>query len=98
MDSEAISIGPEGDQWHYMPSSKTYDLTRGSEKKLRMKTTRGKEVDAIFINPDVSALIIVDMQNYFLHPKCRDHPLGLATVEPTMNIIEKCEDVGIQVS
>ncbi|RDW67618.1 hypothetical protein BP6252_09014 [Coleophoma cylindrospora] len=97
MAAETISIGPDGDQWHYSLATKTYDLARGSEKKLRVQTTRGKEVDAIEISPELSALVIVDMQNYFLHPKCRHHPLGLATVEPTMNIIEKCEDVGIQV-
>lgn len=62
-----------------------------------MHTTRGKEVSTITLDPAISALVIVDMQNLFLHPKCRDHPLGLATVEPTMRIIEKCREVGIQV-
>ena len=67
-------------------------------KKVAMNTIRGKEVDSILIDPNISALVVVDMQNFFLHPKCRDHRLGLKTVEPTVKVIEKCRKLGIHVS
>ena len=97
MSPESIILGPDSDQWSYSPSTKCYDLSRGAVKKLAINTIRGEEVDSILINPDISALVVVDMQNFFLHPKCRDHPLGLKTVEPTVKVVEKCRELGIHV-
>jgi phosphatidylethanolamine-binding protein len=93
-----MTFGPEGDQWHYSRASKTYDLTRGAASAHTVKTTYGPENTFISIAPELSALVIVDMQNFFLHPSCREHPTGLAAVEPTLKLIEKCRAVGIQVS
>jgi isochorismate hydrolase len=96
--NDLITIGPESEEWIYNPTLKTYDLSRSSPNQLKIATTRGDEVRSILINPEISALVVIDMQNFFLHPKCRDHPLGLATVEPTIKVIEKCRQLGIQVS
>lgn len=92
-----VSFGPQGEEWVYNRSTKTYDLTRGRPGAVRIRTTEGPEDTFISIAPSLSALVIVDMQNFFLHPECRDHPAGLAAVEPTLKVIEKCRQAGIQV-
>lgn len=93
-----LTFGPPGDQWHYDRKTKTYDLTRhraGPAYKLR--TTRGPGGTSVVVSPELTALVVVDMQNFFLHPRCREHPLGLAAVEPTLRVIAGCRRVGIQV-
>lgn len=49
------------------------------------------------IDPAKSLLVIIDMQNYFVHPSIRDHSEGLKTVEPLLKVIAKCRKEGIQV-
>lgn len=96
-----LSFGPQGDQWYYTRDTKTYDLTRGnvqgSEKKFTIATTQGSPDTSITIDPALSALVVVDMQNYFLDAQCRTYPAGLATVEPILKAIKKCREVGVQV-
>ncbi|KAK8072399.1 isochorismatase [Apiospora saccharicola] len=96
-----LSFGPQGDQWYYTRDTKTYDLTRGngqgSENKFTVATSQGPPDTSITIDPALSALVVVDMQNYFLDARCRTYPAGLATVEPTLRVIEKCREVGVQV-
>jgi nicotinamidase-related amidase len=92
-----MTFGPPGKEWHYSTGSRTYDLSKGSEKKLTFHTTEGPKLTSIAISPESSALVVIDMQNFFLDPRCRDHPNGLKAVEPTIKVIEKCREVGIQV-
>lgn len=61
-----------------------------------METSQGIPSTFITVAPSLSALVVVDMQNYFLHPSCRDHPTGLAAVEPTLKVIQKCREIGMQ--
>ena len=96
--SPVLSFGPSGDQWHYDQSTKTYDLTRGASDSFRLKTSRGAADTSFAVSPSLSALVIVDMQNFFLHPSFRDHPTGLAAVEPTIRVVKKCREAGIQAS
>ncbi|KAI9684524.1 MAG: hypothetical protein M1820_010887 [Bogoriella megaspora] len=37
------------------------------------------------------------MQNYFIHPDCCHHPGGLAAVDPTLKVIERCRRENVQV-
>lgn len=92
-----LTFGPPGEEWHYSSASKTYDLSRDSATKLTLSTTEGPKDTSVTISPDSSALVVVDMQNFFLDPKCRHHPNGLNAVEPTIKVIEKCREAGIQV-
>lgn len=94
--SSPLTFGPPTSQWHYNRTTRTYDLTRSSAKKLTIATTAGPEAK-ISIDPAISVLVVVDMQNFFLSPKCRDHPLGLAAVEPTIRVLERCREVGVKV-
>jgi hypothetical protein len=92
-----ITFGPPGREWRYSKASKTYDLTGDSTKKLTFATTEGPKEVSVAIAPESSALVVVDMQNFFLSPKFRDHPNGLKAVEPTIRAIAKCREAGIQV-
>jgi hypothetical protein len=93
-----ISFGPPGQEWHYSPITKTYDLSGGSAKTITIPTTEGPEGTSITIAPESTALVIVDMQNFFLDSQCMDHPNGLKAVEPTIKVTEKCRQAGIQVN
>jgi len=92
-----ISLGPAGEEWSYNRDLKAYDLSRGSSEVLCVGTTQGPGGTSITVSREASALVVVDMQNYFLSPEFRDHPLGLAAVKPTIKVIEKCREAGIQV-
>ncbi|KUI60499.1 Peroxyureidoacrylate/ureidoacrylate amidohydrolase RutB [Cytospora mali] len=95
-----LTFGPLGDQWVYDKSTKTYDLTRGnnsSSSPLKIQTTQGPPDTNILITPSQAVLVIIDMQNFFLHPSCRPHPDGLAAVTPLLTTIEHCRKAGIQV-
>lgn len=63
---------------------------------MTIPTTQGVSA-SITIDPEATALVIVDMQNYFLDPQCNEHVTGLKAVEPTIKAIEKCREAGIQV-
>lgn len=94
-----LTFGPPGEQWRYSRSTQTYDLTRdGGPEKFTLKTSRGPPGTAVTIDPALAALVVVDMQNYFLDPRCRHHPAGLACVEPTLKVVEWCREMGVQAS
>jgi len=44
-----------------------------------------------------TALVIIDMQNFFLHPDLRDHPKGLACVNPLMSVIPPLRKAGVKI-
>jgi len=95
--SSDITFGPSGQEWHYSKSTKTYDLSGRAAKKLTISTSEGPKETSITIAPESTALVIVDMQNFFLDAKCMDHPNGLKAVEPTIKVLEKCREAGIQI-
>ncbi|ETW83100.1 hypothetical protein HETIRDRAFT_315978 [Heterobasidion irregulare TC 32-1] len=43
-----------------------------------------------------AAFVIIDMQNYFLHPDMRDHPTGLACVEPLLKAVPALRSQGVK--
>lgn len=96
--SSEVTFGPPGQEWHYSKTARTYDISGGSAKNIFIHTTEGPKETSVTIDPESSALVIVDMQNFFLDPQCMEHPNGLKAVEPTIKVIEKCREVGIQVN
>ncbi|KAF3764522.1 hypothetical protein M406DRAFT_70938 [Cryphonectria parasitica EP155] len=97
-----ITLGPPGSQWIYDRPSRTYDLTRGqhtSPTALRVAVAQGQGPPgtSILLSPPATVLVVVDMQNFFLHPSCRAHPAGLAAVQPLLRTIARCREVGVQV-
>ncbi|KAJ0115820.1 hypothetical protein J7T55_003989 [Diaporthe amygdali] len=95
-----LTFGPPGNQWTYDRLTKTYDLTRGgdSPSPLKIRTSRGPADTSILVDPAAAVLVIIDMQNFFLHPSCRSHPAGLAAVGPLLQVIERSREAGIQVA
>ncbi|KAI9831921.1 MAG: hypothetical protein M1819_004643 [Sarea resinae] len=95
--AEPIDFGST-DKWTFDPTTKIFDLSRSSAKQLTIPTDDGLSLHkAVTIDPQKTALVIVDMQNFFLHPDCRENPLGLAAVAPLTRVIEKSRTEGIQV-
>ncbi|OQO06391.1 hypothetical protein B0A48_08981 [Cryoendolithus antarcticus] len=86
------------DQWFYSDKTKQFDLSRGSEKKLVLNADDGiRNHRGILIDPASTMLIIIDMQNYFVHPCIRDHSEGIKTVEPLLRVLAKCREESVQV-
>ncbi|OTB04774.1 hypothetical protein M426DRAFT_320363 [Hypoxylon sp. CI-4A] len=95
--SSTLKLGPKGDEWTYDKEKRRYDLTRGASPGFTIDTTRGPTNTSIMLAPNLSALVVVDMQNFFLHPRCNDHPSGLAAVDRTLEVVRRCRDVGIKI-
>lgn len=51
----------------------------------------------IRVSKDKCALIVIDMQNFFLHPELRNHPKGLACVQPLMDVVPKMREMDMKV-
>ncbi|TFY66740.1 hypothetical protein EVG20_g4356 [Dentipellis fragilis] len=49
------------------------------------------------IDPAKTAFVIVDMQNFFLHPDMRQHPTGLACVDPLLSAVPALRSRGVQI-
>lgn len=93
-----IPFGGE-EQWLYLPATKKFDLSRGSQQKMVFDSNEAEYNHAGFIiDPGTSILIVVDMQNYFINPIYRDHRAGIAAIEPTIKAIERCRAEGIQIA
>ncbi|CAI6331520.1 unnamed protein product [Periconia digitata] len=87
------------DQWLYYPDTKQFDLSRGAQQRLAVSCDESRHNHCGFvIDPSKSVLIVVDMQNYFIHPMYRDHVAGIAAVDPTLRLIDRCRDEGIQIA
>ncbi|KAI1502559.1 isochorismatase [Biscogniauxia marginata] len=91
-----LKFGPPGDEWVFDRETKVYDLGRG-KLPLKFRTTRGPPETSVALAPAMTALVVVDMQNFFLHPRCNDHPSGLGAVKKTIQVIEKCREIGVKV-
>lgn len=86
------------DTWIYDPNSKRFDLSRGSAAKLIIDADDGvRDHRGCIIDPESTILLVVDMQNFLIHPRCCDRVEGLAAVAPTLKVIERCRQDGIQV-
>ncbi|KAI2628107.1 Isochorismatase hydrolase [Hypomontagnella submonticulosa] len=92
-----LKFGPQGDEWAYDRDAKIYDLTRGVSPEYTIRTTQGPADTSITLAPRLSALVVIDMQNFFLHPRCRDHPTGLAAAGRIIELISKCREIGIKI-
>jgi len=49
------------------------------------------------INKETTAIVIIDMQNFFLHPDLRAHPLGLKCVESLMETVPALRSIGVKI-
>ncbi|KAJ7900316.1 Isochorismatase hydrolase [Mycena olivaceomarginata] len=49
------------------------------------------------VKREATALVVIDMQNFFLHPELRDHPTGLKCVDPLLKAIPALRDAGVKI-
>lgn len=89
--SSSSTLGNYYNYWKLTDNDTTYDLTRSD----RMPVSTPKTVPMIgsreraIIEPNRTAMIIVDMQNFFLHPQLSPAAdKGRTAVQPTLNMIE----------
>ncbi|EJT96760.1 Isochorismatase hydrolase [Dacryopinax primogenitus] len=88
---EELKFGSAYNYW--IKTDAGFDLSRGSPEKITVKTTK----DPIMIAPKKTALIIIDMQNYFLHEKLFDNGPGRESVPLMMETVCSCRKAGIPV-
>ena len=94
----SVTFGGD-DSWVFDPISKRFDLSRGSTRKLIVDANEDvRDHRGCVIDPDKTVLLVVDMQNYFIDPQCCHHPEGIAAVEPTLSVVDRCRRDGIQVA
>ncbi|PCH38006.1 Isochorismatase hydrolase [Wolfiporia cocos MD-104 SS10] len=107
--TEPIEYGNSASFWVEYPSG-LVDLTRETHLSkqgdgvqtppLRLETQLDIPVDGertVRVAKDKSAIVIIDMQNFFLHPDLRDHPTGLECVLPLMNVVPALRTQGIKI-
>jgi nicotinamidase-related amidase len=75
--------------------SEGWDLTRGDSSGSI--TLPMPENGPIRIQPNTSALVIIDMQNFFLHESLHGDPKGRAVVPATVNLIHAFRAAGMPV-
>ncbi len=88
-DSDPTILGNYYNYWKLLNNKTTWDLTRSDRLPVTSPKTipmLGYRSEAI-IEPNRTAFMIVDMQNFFLHPKLSPYAVnGRKAVQPTLNM------------
>jgi nicotinamidase-related amidase len=71
--------------------------SEGQGKSTSILFSSLSEGTSIRIDQKRSALVIVDMQNFFLHPDLRERPVGRDCVAPILSILPACRANGIKI-
>ena len=94
---ESVIIGNTFNFWRYSHEN-GFDLTRQNDDQRCSPLSIQTTTTPILIDPKRSALVIVDMQNFFLHPAVRDHSTGLAASNKLLEYaIPAARKAGIQI-
>ncbi|KAI0052864.1 Isochorismatase hydrolase [Auriscalpium vulgare] len=105
---EITEYGNAASFWVEYPSG-LLDLTRSvhaepPHKQASEPPLQGGQIDipvdggrTIRVDATKTALIVIDMQNFFLHPDIRVHPTGLACVDPTLNVLPALRSQGAKI-
>lgn len=104
--SKAIEYGNTANFWVEYPSG-LIDLTRSQrlttdavEPSLVSSTQLDIPVTGdrtIRVDKSKAAAVIIDMQNFFLHPELRVHTTGLACVDPLLKVIAPLRKQGVKI-
>ncbi|KAK3069034.1 hypothetical protein LTR53_012948 [Teratosphaeriaceae sp. CCFEE 6253] len=99
-DSDPAILGNYYNYWKLTNNKTTWDLTRSD----RLPTSSPKVIPMLgfrkeaIIEPNRTAFMIVDMQNFFLHPQLSPHAVnGRKAVQPTLNMIDAFRGMGSKV-
>ncbi|KAH7883555.1 Isochorismatase hydrolase [Phlebopus sp. FC_14] len=49
------------------------------------------------VNKATTAVVVIDMQNFFLHPDLRDHTTGLKCVDPLLKLLPALRQQGVKI-
>ncbi|KAH7344524.1 Isochorismatase-like protein [Rhizoctonia solani] len=79
--------------WIEHPSG-LVDLSPNSTQGLEFTVYGDRRIR---LDPSRTALVVVDMQNYFLHPELRDHPTGLQCVKPLKAVLPVLRQAGVNI-
>ncbi|KAJ1310970.1 hypothetical protein OPQ81_009481 [Rhizoctonia solani] len=85
--------GSSPHSWIEYPSG-LVDLSPNSTKSIEFSVLGDRRVR---LDPETAALVVVDMQNYFLHPELRDHPTGLECVKPLKEMLPVLRQAGVNI-
>jgi nicotinamidase-related amidase len=96
-NNKSIIIGNTTNFWRYS-SENGFDLTRQNDHQTCSSISLQTATTPILIDPTRSALVIIDMQNFFLHPSVRAHDTGLAASKKLLEYaIPAARKAGIQI-
>ncbi len=96
-DADTTTLGNYYNYWRKLPNG-TFDLTRSDRSPVTSPKVIPMTGSSIKIEPNRTALVIIDMQNYFLHPDLSPSAkTGRAAVEPTVNMINGFRKHGMKV-
>ncbi|CUA68707.1 isochorismatase hydrolase [Rhizoctonia solani] len=89
----STTYGTSPHTWIEHPSG-LVDLSPNSTQGIKFSVFGDRTVR---LDPSKAALIVVDMQNYFLHPELRDHPTGLECVKPLKDVLPVLRQAGVNI-
>ncbi|KAH9480817.1 Ureidoacrylate amidohydrolase RutB [Psilocybe cubensis] len=93
VSNDRMVFGNVLNSWTKLSSG--WDLTRGN--KTNAITLPIPKNGPIMIQPNKTALVIIDMQNFFLHESLGGNPLGRDVVPTTVNMIHAFRNAGMPV-
>ncbi|KAG8732386.1 hypothetical protein FRC11_014001 [Ceratobasidium sp. 423] len=79
--------------WIEYPSG-LVDLSPNSAQSIEFPVLGDRRVR---LDPGKTALVLVDMQNYFLHPELRNHPTGLECVKSLKAVLPVLRQAGVNI-
>ncbi|KAH7925186.1 Isochorismatase hydrolase [Leucogyrophana mollusca] len=102
---QTVEYGNPASFWVEYPSG-LVDLSRSqhSNDEAAPPPLRSTQLDipvdgerVIRVDKASTAAVIVDMQNFFLHPDLRDHPTGLKCVDPLLKLVPALRAQGVKI-
>ncbi|KAF9475977.1 Isochorismatase hydrolase [Pholiota conissans] len=108
---EPVEYGNDTDFWVEYPSG-LVDLSRtdrlpsdaAAAAKAQPPPLKATQADiavngdrVVRVDKEKTAIVIIDMQNFFLHPDLRAHPLGLACVDPLLKVVPALRSMGSKI-
>lgn len=95
--NEKLLIDNTSNFWRYS-NDDGFDLTRRNDDHTGASILFETTTIPIRIDPTRSAIVIIDMQNFFLHPSVRTHSTGIAASDKLLqHIIPQARQAGIQI-
>ncbi|KAJ8515381.1 hypothetical protein ONZ45_g7213 [Pleurotus djamor] len=91
--SAVVNVNGKGDHSNGLGGD-SFEPPAIQENQVDVPVDGGRTVR---IDTAASAVVIIDMQNFFLHPDLRDHPTGLKCVDPLLNVVPALRKRGVKV-